>query len=339
MLPNDGPEAEVHRLLDALAELIQQVERASNAGTLAATHEQVKAYETRTRQLMDALGTAIHTLLEAQPPAELVERVHSAITSRVRAWSSTSPLFYRIFNTPRHQFDPYEVSNLLIDQQSRGADVAGQMLDNYYLHTSTATTFRLRLDQLARLLVIETQNRVAERRVVRLLNLHTGMGRELKVLLQDRALRQHVHLTCLDTDATALRQARERLAPLLGERAEFQLGDPQAVVAQQLWRHAPYDIIYALNLFDQLSDRRVGALIAGCHRGLQPGGILVFGNFASNMPAHEHALIHWVMSFNIRRRSEETLREILARTPFTAEAVRIETDPSGASFMVTAQRA
>lgn len=329
---------EISRLLDELANLIQQAERACVRGTPAKVWDQIKLHEAATRQIMERLGAAINAFLAAKPPADLVTQIHELVTSRVRVWSATGPLYFHIFNTLRRELDPFEVTDLLLDRRLGGAHLAAQMLDNYYLNMVSASAFRLRNELLAQKLADKIRQLGQEQQHVRLLDLHTGSGRVLNALIQHRALRAIMRVTCLDTDATALRRVGKMIGAQLPGRARFEIGDPRSLAKSGTWPDAPYELIYAVILFDQLSDRRVVPLISACYQGLRPGGMLVFGNFAASMPASEHVIIDWVMNWNIRNRSEETLRQIFARTPFGSQAVSCELDPLGASWLVMAER-
>ena len=60
--------------------------------------------------------------------------------------------------------------------------------------------------------------------------------------------------------------------------------DARKHAASRTWPEAPYDIIYTVNLFDQLDDEQTAKLIADCRRGLAPGGVLMFGNYSPSMP-------------------------------------------------------
>ncbi len=331
-------EAELFRRLLALEELIAQAEHVGHQGMTASALEWARAHEAELRERMEAVGAAIHAFLVSEPPVSTFERVYAAVTSRLRSWSTTSPVFHHIYHVPRQRFDTFEIADLVLAGRPGGADLVGHMLDSFYLNTVAARSFRFRLQKLAKIIHAEARARTAGRQAVRILNLHTGSGRELDLLVQDRALRPYVHLTCLDTDAAGLRRVRNRLEPLFGNRVVFQFGDPRKVIASRLWPDVPYDIIYALVLCDQLSDRQVVPLIANCYRGLRPGGLLVLGNFASTMPVSEYHLIHWALNFNIRRRDEATLRALFEKTPFGADALQIEPDLWHASFLITAQR-
>ncbi len=334
---DDGSEAELLRRLQALEKLIQEAVDVNPQGMTASAAQWVRDHEAETRARMEAIGAAIHAFLVSRPPAEAVARAYAAVTSRLRAWSSTSPVFHHIYHVPRHRLDTFEIADLVMSGRPGGADLPGYMMDYFYLNTVAARSFRLRTQWLGQILQNEIRARLADRHQVRILNLHTGSARELDVVIRDRALRSHVHLTCLDTDAAGLRRVRDRLEPQFGGRVAFQLGDPRKVTASRLWPDAPYDIIYALVLCDQLSDRQVAPLIANCARGLRPGGILILGNYASTLPDSEFHLIHWVLDFNIRRRDEATLRALFDKAPFGADGVHIiEPDPWRASYLVTA---
>ncbi len=183
------PVDEISSLLDELANLIQQAERACVRGTPARVWDQIRTHEVVTRQLMERLGAAINAFLATKPPADLVTQIHELVTFRLHAWSATSPLYHHVFNTPRRELDPFEVTDLLLDRRLGGADLAAQMLDNYYLNMVSASAFRLRNELLAQKLADRIRRLGQEQQPVRLLDLHTGSGRVLNTLIQHRALR------------------------------------------------------------------------------------------------------------------------------------------------------
>ena len=114
--------------------------------------------------------------------------------------------------------------------------------------------------------------------------------------------------------------------------------DARKYAASRTWPEAPYDIIYTVNLFDQLDDEQTAKLIADCRRGLAPGGVLMFGNYSPSMPSAERALIAWLMNWNIRCRPAEEWRQIFAQTWQDAECVRFEPEELQVSQLVIATR-
>jgi SAM-dependent methyltransferase len=324
-------------LLDELTALIEQIEVSAKTGTHGTLPNLIAANEATTQRIMEGIGTIFHTVSTAGEPPEVVDQVRELAADRLAVWSSTSPVFYRVLHTPRESFDEFEIIVLLLENRPAGGNVAAQILDHYYRNMVTSSSMRNRISRFVSHLADETRRRAAETHPVRILNLHTGAGRELELLAKNRPFAQAVHVTCLDRDPTALRRARQKLGPL-ASRARFVRADAREYLTARPWPEASYDIIYAVNLFDQLDDQQTAKLSADCCEGLTPGGVLIFGNYSLDLPIHERALIAWLMNWNIRCHSEEQWHQIFARTSLNADSVRFEPDESRASHLVIATR-
>ena len=199
----------------------------------------------------------------------------------------------------------------------------------------TCSSFRNRFTQVAERLAAETERRASKTRPVRILNLHTNTCRELEFLANNRDFIEAVQITCLDRDPVALRRARQRLDRLAG-RSQFVRADARKYAASRTWLEAPYDIIYTVNLFDQLDYEQTVKLIADCRLGLAPGGIVMFGNYSPSMPIAERALIAWVMNWSIRSRPAVEWRQIFENTWQDAGCVSFESDELETSQLVIA---
>jgi SAM-dependent methyltransferase len=286
---------------------------------------------------MDGIGALLHSVdMSGEPPA-VAGQVRGLAFAQLSAWSKTSPVFYQVYNTPREDFSNFEIVELILENRLAGGDVAAQVLDHYYLNMMTSRSFRARFPLLASRLAQETARRAAVARPVRILNLHTGGGSALQLLAGNRAFVEAVQIVCLDRDPVALRRARQRLERYEGH-VRFIRADARKFVASRTWPETPYDIIYAVNLLDQLDDEQTNKLVADCHQGLAPGGVLMFGNFAPSMPIAERAIIGWLMNWNIRVRSPEEWRQIFAQVWHDAECVRFELDELQTSQLVNARR-
>ena len=325
----------MQRLLDELTALIAQIEVSSERAAHGTLPRLIAANEATTRRIMEGIGTLLYAVGTSGEPPEVVDQVRELAVNRLAAWSSTSPVFYHVRHTPSEDFNNFEIVVLLLENRLAGGDVAAQILDHYYLNMVTCSSFRNRFPQVARRLAVETERRATEMRPVRILNLHTGAGRELELLANDRAFTKAVHITCLDRDPVALRRARQRLDRLAG-CSRFIRADARKYAASRNWPETPYDIIYTVNLFDQLDDQQTAKLIADCHKGLAPGGVLMFGNYSLSMPIAERTLIGSLMNWNIRCRPAEEWRQIFAQTWLDAECVRFEPEALHASQLVIA---
>jgi len=332
-----GPVEALQRLLAELTALIEQIEVSVKSGAHGALPRLIAANEAATRRIMEDIGTLFHDVAASGEPSEVVDRVRELAATRLSAWSSTSPLFYRVLHTSLESFDNFEIAALLVENRLAGGNVAAQILDHYYLNMVTSSSFRNRIGQFVSYLAAETRRRATETHPVRILNLHTGAGRELELLAKHRAFTEAVHVTCLDRDPTALRRARLRLRRLAG-RSQFVKADARKYAASRAWPESPYDIIYTVNLFDQLDDQQTAELIADCRRGLAPGGVLIFGNYSPALPIPESAIIAQLMNWNIRCRPADEWRQIFAQTWLDPECVRFEPEELQVSHLVIATR-
>ena len=327
----------MRRLLDELADLIEQIEASVERGAHGGLPRLIAAHEATTRRIMEGIGTLLHDVATAGEPPEVADQVRELVDTRLAAWSSTSPVFYHVRNTPRTEFNNFEIALLLLEHRLGGGNTAAQILDHYYLNMVTCSSFRNRFTQIAARLAAETARCASKTRPVRILNLHTNACRELELLANNRDFVEAVQLTCLDRDPVALRRARQRL-DRLASRSQFVRADARSYAASRTWHEAPYDIIYTVNLFDQLDAEQTAKLIADCRQRLTPGGVLMFGNYAPSMPVAERTLIAWLTNWNIRCRPVEEWRQIFAQTWRDETCVRFEPDELQASHLVIATR-
>ncbi len=286
---------------------------------------------------MEGIGTLLYDMGASGEPPEVVDQVRELASSQVTAWSSTSPVFYHVRNTAREDFNDFEIILLLLGNRLGGGDVAAQVLDHFFLNMIISSSFRNRFPQTADRLADEAKRRATKGRVVRILNLHTNTGRELELLARNQSFVEAVQITCLDRDPVALRRARQRLKRFAG-RIQFVRADPRHYTASRTWPEAPYDIIYTVNLFDQLDDEQTAKLVADCRRGLAPGGVLMFENYSPSLPIAEGAIMGWLMNWSIRSRAEEEWRQVFAQTWLDAECVRFKLDELMTSHLVIATR-
>jgi SAM-dependent methyltransferase len=325
----------MQRLLDELTAHIEKIAVSIERGTQGSLPRLIAANEATTRRIMEGIGTILHDVGAPGEPPDVAEQVRELATTRLVAWSSTSPLFYHVRNTPREDFSNFEVILLVLENRLGGGDVAAQILDHFYLNMVISSSFRSRLPQIAALLADEAKRRAIKGRPVRIVNLHVNTGRELELLASNRSFVEAVQVTCLDRDPAALRRTRQRLERFAG-RMEFVRADPRKYVASRTQSEALYDIIYTVHLFDQLDDEETTKLVTDCRQRLARGGILLFGNFAPSLPVAEHAIMAWLMNFSVRSRSAEEWRQIFAKTWGDPGCVRFEPAGSQASRIVIA---
>jgi hypothetical protein len=203
----------MRHLLDELAALIEQIEVKTERGTQGTLPRLIAENEATTRRIMDGIGTILHDVAAAGEPPEVADQVYELAASRLASWSSTSPVFYHVRNTPRTEFNNFEIALRLLECRRGGGNTAAQILDHYYLNMVTCSSFRNRFTQFAGRLAAETVRRASKVHPVRVLNLHSNTCHELELLARNRDFVEAVQITCLDRDPVALRRVCQSGCP------------------------------------------------------------------------------------------------------------------------------
>ena len=165
--PGDsGPVAAMRRLLDDLAALIEQIEVKIERGTQGALPRLIAENEAATRRIMEGIGTILHDVGRAGEAPEVAAQVRELATTRLVAWSSTSPVSTRA-QYASEDFSNFEVMLLVLENRLGGGDMAAQILDHFYLNMVISSSFRNRLAQIADLLADEARRRVTKGRPAR----------------------------------------------------------------------------------------------------------------------------------------------------------------------------
>jgi|JI6StandDraft_1071083.scaffolds.fasta_scaffold01441_3 extracellular factor (EF) 3-hydroxypalmitic acid methyl ester biosynthesis protein len=162
-----------------------------------------------------------------------------------------------------------------------------------------------------------------------LLNVACGPCRDLREFFLDQP-DASVSVDCVDMDARAIEYGSRLCAPWL-ERISFH--------HRNILKHVPtraYDLVWSAGLFDYLSDRLFVHLLSALLRVVKPGGEVVIGNFSDFNPSRDFMEIfgHW----NLRHRSQQTLRALAVQAGATAEQVQIYWEPEGVNYFLHIRR-
>lgn len=160
---------------------------------------------------------------------------------------------------------------------------------------------------------------------IRILNLGTGPGRDLAEFLQDNP-HAPVQITSVDLDARASRFART-LVGASESRVEFVTEN-----ALRFWSEDRFDLVWSAGLFDYLNDRLFVGLLRRAGRLLAEGGEVVVGNFSPANPSR--AYMELLGDWHLLHRSAEELRELGVRAGFSAEGIRVGSEPLGVNLFL-----
>ncbi len=252
------------------------------------------------------------------------------------------PYFMRSRFCERAYFKPkgYAGDFLMMEHIYRnipeGDGKLGELVDTFCLQRPGSLAIRGR-----RLLLKNELMRIARGRAdrglpTRIMNLACGPNRELFDFLAECDFSERIDALCVDIDSEALQYTNQHVN-IFPHRASIRLMS-ENVIKWSLGRAThhiePLDIIYSAGLCDYLDDRLFRALINQCYCHLKPGGILLLGNF-THYP--DSLFLDKLLKWELLYRSEDTLRQLFAPTPF-GERVDIIAEREGVNLFAVATR-
>jgi len=138
-----------------------------------------------------------------------------------------------------------------------------------------------------------------------------------------------------DVDSDALELSRNRLGSLRAKVHSVNGNFLQSL--RKVERLGPFDVILAGGLFDYLTDKHILFFLKKVSEDLlAQNSILFFSNIKKDNPfkVWQEYLADWRLVY----RTEDDIISLLAAAGFPDDAVRIEKDETGLTFLVTVKR-
>jgi len=205
-------------------------------------------------------------------------------------FKETFPYFMRSSLTERAYFKPngyagdFKMIEMMYKNQPSGDGKIGKLVDAWLLNRPPCRAVRGRRKFLAQKLDTLSSKMLKKKEKVNIMNLACGPSRELFDFIKKFSDNNKIHALCLDIDPQALRYTdkmsktfshKAKVSFLKDNLIKWALGTSTQNIEEQ-------DIIYSGGLFDYLDDDLFLMLTNRCHEYLNPGGVLMIGNFKPN---------------------------------------------------------
>ncbi len=333
------PEARLH---ERLAEVVRVLALAEKEGRLAgpAAFRLLEKYRTPFAEAMTGFGEALadYLPLDSAYPTLFEQPAFSEELQPLLLGLRHFPLFRRIQDLGRHHQNDEQVERDVLLGGQPGFDPPMSLLEAYYRNTVTVRSFQSRAAALAELMRAEVRTRVlSEGRPVRMLRLVCGSGVEPEAVMADRVCVENLVVTCVDTSLFALRRAGRVLERRLVHKPRLLRADPLSLNSNPNRPRELFDIVYTLTLFVTLASSEAVALARSCFSFLAPGGVLLAGSYAPDLPRSEKALLAGLLGLRIEYRDEEDWQQLLRAARFDPGSMRLER-PAPSTILVAAPR-
>jgi SAM-dependent methyltransferase len=294
-------------------------------------------FRERCQVVLDRFNTQLEDLRRSIEVRELAGPFWGYVFKEIFPYFMRSRFAERAYYKPKGYAGDFRMMEMLYTNEARGDGRLGGLVDHWCLNTAAARAVRGRRGLIARLLAEEAVPFAAQRRPLRILNLACGSCRELFDFLAVDGNRTPVEALCVDADPEAL-EFTHRQVNVFPHQAVIRLMQADVlrwIIGREKHPIGALDFIYSVGLTDYLEDSFFQTLARQAYAHLNPGGVLVVGNFGPANP--NRAFMDHLLQWKLIHRSPEQLQALMAGTPFGAE-VAVLTEPEGVNLFLKARK-
>jgi extracellular factor (EF) 3-hydroxypalmitic acid methyl ester biosynthesis protein len=262
---------------------------------------------------------------------------------RKQMWDliSLSEFLLRTNLKPRGYAGDSRMLRLVYEDEFRGPTVFSRFLHRHPLNTPAAEAVRNRRAMLAHAMGLADKLAFGRGSRARILSVASGSAWELNDVLNRPAAFERFSLVLVDQDPEALAEADEVIAALEGRHGcaadvTLECDSVRTMLRDADPRHrwGQFELVYAMGLFDYLTEPVARATLSRLYELVAPGGELVIGNF------HRHhrtrIYMEYWMDWVLCCRTEDELLGLVQRLP-DADC-RIEFEPTGSQMFLRVRR-
>lgn len=253
-----------------------------------------------------------------------------------------SEFLSRANHKPRGYAGDSQLMRLVYEREFRGESLFARFMHRHPLDCAAAEAMRNQRSVVARAAKRARRRLPWAQRRTRLLSVGCGPAVELEDLLGSREELGHYEVVLLDQDPLALSDALTTVAGLERRRN----GKLPVTYAREsvrtMMRHddltarwGRFDLVYAMGLFEQLSQPVARRAVRRLYDALVDGGELLIGNFHGRNKSRTY-LEYW-MDWVLYYRDEEELLDLVAELPGAVASLTQES--TGSQLFLTVKKA
>ncbi len=254
-----------------------------------------------------------------------------------------APFIHRTYAKPLGYAGDYEMMNMIVRNGLEGPSLYAKLVNAYMLDQAPAHAVRNRVKYLCDRITEETARVARHGRRANFFSIACGPAREVENFLIACPFADKAGFRLLDFNEETLRYTSLRLEEIKHRYHRETIIHTVKNSVQSLLKASArvgsdeerYDLIYCSGLYDYLNDRLIKALNTYLYERLNPGGLLVVGNFTNNNPIQrimEHAL-EWFLIY----RSANQL-EALVPNQANAEDCLVKMEPSATHIFLEVRK-
>ncbi|GBE06768.1 MAG TPA: class I SAM-dependent methyltransferase [Nitrospirae bacterium] len=286
-------------------------------------------------QLFHKVAAGMHDLcfyiLEAEKNGMSREKIDEIIKP-ARDIHSRSVFVKRLQEWPREYPGDFETIEYIcnLENLSQYGKIE-YYIEDYALNSAMAQQHRNKIQRQSEIILNKLLNGKTEQKI-----LSVGCGGCRDILKITKLISDiQFDLVLYDIDNDALELSKQRLKDL---KANIQPISGNFLHSLRIMeKSGPFDLILAGGLFDYISDKHISFFLKyALNKLLKPDSILFFTNIKKDNPykVWQEYLADWKLVY----RCEEDILALLAAAGFPDNAIKLEKDETGLTFLVTVKK-
>jgi CRP-like cAMP-binding protein/SAM-dependent methyltransferase len=232
----------------------------------------------------------------------------------------------RFYAKPRGYPGDFRSIDMIYQNYPAGTGRIGPLVDRCFLNLPSVRAVRNRRALLAKEIMKTVREKNGAAHVTSLACGPAGEVFDVFEQLDDRA-RLQASLVDIDLQALAYVADRRDQAKLQNRMNLIHANLVYLAMGRQKLDLKDQDLIYSIGLIDYFNDKFVVKLLNWIHPRLQPGGIVILGNFHPNNYCKE--MMDYVMEWKLIHRSEEDINRLFIASAFGRPSRRIQFESEG----------
>lgn len=256
-------------------------------------------------------------------------------------FKETFPYFMRGALAERAYFKPngyagdFKMIEMMYRNEPTGDGKIGRLVDAWLLNRPPCAAVRGRREFLARKLDEFCRSSFYNREKINIMSLACGPSRELFDFIKAFDRDEKISALCLDIDPLALKYTdsiaksfeHNALVNFLKDNLiKWALGTSTQTIE-------PQDIIYSGGLFDYLDEDLFLMLLDRCYENLNPGGVLIIGNFRQNP---DRLFMDRLLEWRLIYRESDDLMQLFEKSRFGRKVEIMAEQEAGIQLFATA---
>ncbi len=265
--------------------------------------------------IMDAFFNDLETFYPYLEKAKMNNEVWGFLFKETFPYFMRSSLAERAYFKPNGYAGDFKMIEMMYQNKPSGDGPVGKLVDEWLLNRPPCCAVRGRRLFLKNMLLEKSDHILRSKDKVKIMNLACGPSRELFDFIKEFKHDDKVMATCLDIDPQALKYT-DQLSRSFSHNSQIRVMEDNLIkwaMGTSTQKIEKQDIIYSGGLFDYLDDTLFLMLANKCHEYLNPGGILLIGNFKPNP---DKIFMDNLLEWRLIYRTPDDLHSILSKSKF-----------------------